>query len=84
MNINKAQKVTGVVLTMEHLSCFVPGWLALGVRYQTDPERAKRHRKIAEDLAQTCWLMYKTQPTGIGPERVKNRKLDLSATDTKE
>jgi len=28
--------------------------------------------------------MYERQPTGIGPERVKGMKIDLSATDTKE
>ena len=40
---------------MEHLTCFVPGWLALGAQYQTDTKRQKLHMKLAEDLAYTCW-----------------------------
>ena len=98
---------------MEHLTCFVPGWLALGAQYQTDTKRQKLHMKLAEDLAYTCWQvnnlfthlkqpiniskyhintsrqhaccqMYEQQPTGIGPERVKRMKMDLSETDTRE
>jgi len=67
--------------SMEHLTCFIPGWLALGLEYLKDKERRK---KLAEDIGYTCWQMYKRQPTGIGPERVKKRKMDLSLTDTKE
>jgi mannosyl-oligosaccharide alpha-1,2-mannosidase len=69
---------------MEHLTCFVPGWLALGAQYQTDPERQQTHMRLAQDIAETCWQMYASQPTGIGPERVKGMKMDLSATDTRE
>merc|ERR1712178_423986 len=49
-----------------------------------DLERRKRFMKLAEDLAYTCWQMYNRQPTGIGPERVKGMKMDLSMTDTRE
>ena len=69
---------------MEHLSCFVPGWLALGAQFQVDKTRKTTHMKLAADLAYTCWQMYERQPTGIGPERVKAMKMDLSATDTRE
>jgi len=69
---------------MEHLACFVPGWLALGMRDHPDGARQKRLTKLAEDLAYTCWQMYQRQPTGIGPERVKGMKMDLSLTDTRE
>merc|ERR1712139_341588 len=34
--------------------------------------------------AQTCYDFYSQQPTGIGPERVKQMKIDLSRTDTRE
>jgi mannosyl-oligosaccharide alpha-1,2-mannosidase len=68
---------------MEHLTCFVPGWIALGLNDMPAEDR-KRLQKLAEDLAYTCWQMYKRQPTGIGPERVKRMKMDLSATDTRE
>ena len=50
---------------MEHLACFVPGWVALGARYQADPERAKRHLRFADELAETCWRFYADQPTGV-------------------
>jgi hypothetical protein len=69
---------------MEHLTCFAAGWLALGSKHQTDPGRARRHMKLAEDIAETCWQMYAQQPTGIAPERVKQMKMDLTATDTRE
>jgi len=69
---------------MEHLTCFVPGWLALGAMSKRgEPKRARR-MEIADELANTCWQMYAQQPTGIGPERVKRMKMDLSATDTRE
>lgn len=69
---------------MEHLTCFVGGWLALGSVHQTDRDRADRHLGLADQIASTCWHFYDTQPTKIGPERVKKRQLDLSATDTRE
>ncbi|KAH8064245.1 mannosyl-oligosaccharide 1,2-alpha-mannosidase [Aureococcus anophagefferens] len=69
---------------MEHLQCFVPGWVALGAAYQDDPARAARHLALADELATTCFAMYDKQPTKIGPERVKRKRMDLSATDTKE
>mmetsp|Transcript_14477 Transcript_14477/g.48496 ORF Transcript_14477/g.48496 Transcript_14477/m.48496 type:complete len:462 (+) Transcript_14477:1012-2397(+) len=74
----------GKDVAMEHLSCFVPGWLALGAVHQTDPERKARHLAIADEIATTCFAMYDKQPTKIGPERVKRHKMDLSATDTRE
>jgi hypothetical protein len=40
--------------------------------------------KLAEEVAYTCWQMYERQPTGIGPERVKGLRMDLSKTDTRE
>ncbi|KAH8063433.1 mannosyl-oligosaccharide 1,2-alpha-mannosidase [Aureococcus anophagefferens] len=69
---------------MEHLQCFVPGWVALGAAYQDDPARSARHLALADELATTCFAMYDKQPTKIGPERVKRKRMDLSATDTKE
>ena len=68
--------------SMEHLTCFVPGWLALGIPHQQSIQRKARHLRLAEDLAYTCWQMYDRQPTGIGPERV--RSMNLSQVDRKE
>ena len=71
----------------EHLSCFLPGLLALGVH--TLPPSAFRlpdglpanvteelshhnlrelHMMAAEGLAESCWLMYADEPSGLGPE----------------
>ncbi|KAG9312750.1 glycoside hydrolase family 47 protein [Chiua virens] len=82
----------------EHLSCFFPGLLALGVHLLpldhldtlginatalTDDllpadrrayarlsefNLADLHLWAAEGIAQTCYLMYADQPTGLGPE----------------
>lgn len=43
-----------------------------------------RNAQLAEEIAYTCWQMYEQQPTGIGPERVKGLRMDLSKTDTRE
>jgi len=58
---------------MDHLACFAPGALALGVYhgvYQGNKLREKRHMDAAEKLASTCWRMYQSQPSGIAPETV--------------
>lgn len=72
-----------VVEEMEHLTCFVPGWLGLGAQYLEGDAKDQR-MQLAESIAYTCWQMYQRQPTGIGPERVKRMALDLSSTDTRE
>ena len=83
-NMASSNGIGSVDVAMEHLACFVPGWLALGVPHQDDVARAAEHTALAEKLAYTCWQMYEQQPTGIGPERVKGMRIDLSRTDTKE
>jgi hypothetical protein len=40
---------------MEHLACFVPGWLALGIPYQDDLDRRNQLTTLAADIAYTCW-----------------------------
>jgi len=58
----------------EHLSCFLPGLLALGV--QTLPEAVlpaaerERHLWAAEGLAETCWATYADSATGLGPDEM--------------
>ncbi|KAF7977590.1 hypothetical protein HWV62_3186 [Athelia sp. TMB] len=86
--------------TFEHLSCFLPGLLALGVhtlpldnlaRMGIDldelsrnysPEAREGYAKLkhfnlkelhmwaAESLAQTCYMTYADQPSGLGPDEV--------------
>lgn len=69
---------------MEHLTCFVPGFLMYGAKDHPDPQRRTVHAELAEKIAYTCYQMYDQQPTKIGPERVKMMKMDLSRTDTRE
>ncbi|KII87481.1 glycoside hydrolase family 47 protein [Plicaturopsis crispa FD-325 SS-3] len=70
----------------EHLSCFLPGLLALGAHtlpldtFTIPPSTRKGHSVLAgmnardlhmwaaEGLAQTCWLSYADQPSGLGPD----------------
>jgi len=73
-----------LVQEMEHLVCFVPGWLALGAKTARGATSAERRMALAAAIAETCWRMYEQQPTGIAPERVKAMLMDLSRTDTRE
>ncbi|KIY52582.1 glycoside hydrolase family 47 protein [Fistulina hepatica ATCC 64428] len=90
---DKRMRTSEVSHTFEHLSCFLPGLLALGVQeLPLDDSKflktlnldrsAKRWEKLrgfnlkdlhlwaAEGIAQTCWLTYADEPTGLGPEEV--------------
>eukprot|EP01061_Rhynchopus_euleeides_P047704 TRINITY_DN9727_c0_g1_i1.p1 TRINITY_DN9727_c0_g1~~TRINITY_DN9727_c0_g1_i1.p1 ORF type:complete len:693 (+),score=232.95 TRINITY_DN9727_c0_g1_i1:314-2392(+) len=71
----KNRDPSGVANKMDHLACFTGGMLAMGasklgspiIKDGVPPEELLKH---AEDLAETCYLMYKQQPTGISPEVV--------------
>ncbi|KAG9312664.1 glycoside hydrolase family 47 protein [Chiua virens] len=95
------ERWVGLSHTFEHLSCFFPGLLALGVHllpldrldtlgidvtaltnHLSPADRrayarlsefnlAELHLWAAEGIAQTCYLMYADQPTGLGPEAVQ-------------
>jgi mannosyl-oligosaccharide alpha-1,2-mannosidase len=64
----------GIRHKMDHLACFVPGMLALGVRKRGEStefeQKNKRDMTVAKALAYTCVQMYERQPTGISPEYV--------------
>jgi mannosyl-oligosaccharide alpha-1,2-mannosidase len=49
---------------MDHLACYLPGTLALGVRNGLPQE----HMLLAEELMVTCYQMYAQQPTFLAPE----------------
>lgn len=49
---------------MDHLICYLPGTLALGVKNGMP----LKHMKLAEQLLETCYHMYTDQPTGLAPE----------------
>ena len=52
------------VCLKEHLACFLPGTLALGVLHGLD----RSHQEMAEELMKTCYEMYRSMPTGLSPE----------------
>ena len=62
---------------MDHLVCFVPGMLALGLinapEGMGDPIEGRREKYLnaAEGIAEFCYRMYENQPTGLAPEFVK-------------
>ncbi|XP_023724784.1 endoplasmic reticulum mannosyl-oligosaccharide 1,2-alpha-mannosidase isoform X2 [Cryptotermes secundus] len=49
---------------MDHLTCYLPGTLALGVHNGLPQE----HMQLAEELMTTCYQMYAQQPTFLAPE----------------
>lgn len=49
---------------MDHLTCYLPGTLALGVNNGLPEE----HMKLAEELLWTCYQTYAQQPTFLAPE----------------
>ncbi|KAG2198979.1 hypothetical protein INT47_013163 [Mucor saturninus] len=50
--------------SMDHLTCFVPGMLAMGSVTLNEPE----DMEIAKGLLETCVFMYRTTETGLSPE----------------
>ncbi|KAF9269091.1 seven-hairpin glycosidase [Marasmius fiardii PR-910] len=63
----------------EHLSCFLPGLLALGATTLDfddpnngwfDEEQRELHLWAAEGLAYACWLSYADQKSGLGPDEM--------------
>jgi len=60
---------------LEHLSCFLPGVLALGAKRLDLPEDLRDlHRLAAHGLAYTCTMMYLDQESGLSPEYVQFTK----------
>ncbi|KAL9099115.1 MAG: hypothetical protein Q9163_005341 [Psora crenata] len=63
---------------MDHLVCFMPGTIALGVTGGMTIEEAKKagiwgkheesQMRLATELTKTCWGMYKVMATGLAPE----------------
>lgn len=51
---------------MDHLVCFLPGTLALGVHHGL----SANHMKLAKELIETCYQMYAQIETGLSPEIV--------------
>lgn len=50
---------------MDHLVCFVPGMLALGVHTgAVSGAKADKYLEVAAGVTHTCWQMYRSMPTG--------------------
>jgi mannosyl-oligosaccharide alpha-1,2-mannosidase len=62
---------------LEHLSCYLPGILALGAHTLSDtelpPKEKEIHRWAAHGLAYTCAVSYADQESGLGPDQMKMR-----------
>ncbi|RPD52651.1 seven-hairpin glycosidase [Lentinus tigrinus ALCF2SS1-7] len=57
--------------TLEHLSCFLPGLLALGAHtLPLAPRTRQLHQWAAQGLAYTCWITYADSETGLGPDEM--------------
>ncbi|KAF6752065.1 mannosyl-oligosaccharide 1,2-alpha-mannosidase [Ephemerocybe angulata] len=57
---------------MEHLSCYLPGVIALGAHSLDLPAAVKqKHEWAAEGLAYTCWVMYADQKSHLGPDNAR-------------
>jgi mannosyl-oligosaccharide alpha-1,2-mannosidase len=60
------RKGNGLLEEQEHLSCFMPGLLALGAAEENDQETLE----LAGQLAESCYQMYHKQRIGLAPEFV--------------
>ena len=59
---------------LEHLSCYLPGILALGAFTLPDSDLPPKQKEIfkwaAHGLAYTCAVSYADQETGLGPDQM--------------
>ena len=61
----------------EHLSCFLPGTLALGVLHGLD----RQHLDLAANLTATCYEMYRQMETGLSPDVVAMNTISSDEKD---
>jgi len=60
-----------IIHRLEHLSCFLPGLLALGAHtLDLPPDQKELHEWAAHGLAYTCAISYADQMTGLGPDEM--------------
>jgi len=56
---------------MEHLACYAPGMLALGlITRVVPPPLVPLHSQLGSELAYTCWRLYADSDTGLAPDTV--------------
>ena len=51
---------------MDHLTCFVPGMLMLGIAHLPEKDINSKWFDIAERVTETCYKMYGLAHTGTG------------------
>jgi len=54
--------------TMEHLSCFMGGLLALGSYAVPEKERESWWLPVGAEITRTCYELYHQSPSGLAPE----------------
>lgn len=54
--------------SMEHLSCFMGGLLALGSYYVPESERESWWLPVGAEITRTCYELYHQSPSGLAPE----------------
>ncbi len=53
------------ILLQEHLACFFPGNMALGVYMgAVTGAKADEYMRVARAVTYTCWQMYERMPSG--------------------
>lgn len=53
------------IASLEHLTCFLPGNLALGAKMQAvGASKSQHYLEKAELLTESCWLMYRRTASG--------------------
>lgn len=71
--VGMIQQNTVFMPRLEHLTCFLPGNLALGVAYgAVSDAKAELYMSLAQNLTYTCWQMYDKMPIGelIHPDKL--------------
>ena len=59
------QQNTMFMPRLEHLTCYLPGNLALGVAYgAVNGSKADQYMTVAKNLTYSCWQMYERMPVG--------------------
>lgn len=71
-----------VYFRMDHLSCFTPGMIALGLQRipdsDLDSKRRRMWTRMAEGLTESCAELWTSSPTGLAPEFVNLNPRDPS------
>ncbi|CAI7768941.1 unnamed protein product, partial [Closterium sp. NIES-54] len=57
----------GLIRKMEHLTCFVPGMLILGMP-EASPADAAKYLDLAKELTRTCYEFYNSTPSKLAGE----------------